>query len=138
MGMIAGGVVLLIFGLVIMAGSIVAMTTAQSNISDYESVIGELGRMIDPEMEAAYNNAKMMRTGSNIGAAVGLAMLVIGPIVIIAIGANRPKKQEVGKTTQEPERTKLGRLIEKSEYIDDDYKNAVDKLFPHWTKKSSV
>jgi hypothetical protein len=137
MGMIAGGVVLLIFGLVIMAGSIVAMTTAQSNISDYESVIGELGRTIDAEIEAAYNNAKRMQTGSNIGAAVGLAMLVIGPIVI-ALGANRPKKQEVGKTAQEPERTKLGRLIEKSEYIDDEYKNAVDKLFPHWTKKSSV
>lgn len=103
MGLVAGGVGLLIFGILIMIGSVVMMNISQNRVDECRSLVGEVGRFIDPEINNACRNANLMEMGSYIGAAIGLAMLVTGT-VLTGVGASRPKKQtDVAKEPSKPE-----------------------------------
>jgi uncharacterized membrane protein len=68
----------LILGVVLMVIGIVLYMIAAIQLSDYEGVIGMLGRALSPEMQQQYETLKTCQTIGLISGAGGLLLSVVG------------------------------------------------------------
>lgn len=101
MGLVAGGVGLIIFGIVILMASIFINGLTEDNVSQCGEWYGQLGQMLDYETSKSCQNASMIQSASQAGIPVGIIIAVVG-IVCLGVGLARPKtksepKPEVGE-----------------------------------------
>jgi len=68
----------LIFGAIVLCGSVFNYMYVQEPISTYESVLGQLGRFFDPAYQQSYERLKMYEMVSVVGAIIGFIFVLVG------------------------------------------------------------
>ena len=101
MGLVAGGVGLIIFGIIILTASFFFNGFTQDDVSQYREWYGQLGQMLDYETSEGCQKASMMQSALYAGIAIGIITGVIG-IVCLGVGLTRTKNKtepqsEVGR-----------------------------------------
>lgn len=94
LGLVAGGIGLIVFGLVVLIAGFFISGYTQDNVSQCGQWYGQLGQMLDPETSQACENVSMMQAVSQAGIIVGIIMAIIG-IVCLGIGLSKPKNKQV-------------------------------------------
>ena len=97
-GKIIGGIVLIILGIFVYAGSSIVNTESSQHVEECNSIIGQLGQSLDQQTVEACNNALGGQSISNIFMFIAIIITIIG-IVLVIIGSvqqskNKKEKQE--------------------------------------------
>jgi uncharacterized membrane protein len=101
MGLVADGIGLIIFGIIILIAGLFINTFTQDDVTQCREWYGQLGQMLDSQTSEGCQNASMMQAASQAGIFIGVIMVVIG-IICLGIGLARAKSKteptsEVGK-----------------------------------------
>jgi hypothetical protein len=94
MGLVAGGVGLVVFGIIVLSTGFFINSYTQDNVSQCEEWYGQLGQMLDPETSQSCQNVSVMQAASQAGIVVGIILAVIG-IVCLGIGMSRTKNKKI-------------------------------------------
>lgn len=94
LGLVAGGIGLIVFGLVVLIAGFFISGYTQDNVSQCEQWYGQLGQMLDPETSQVCQNASMIQAASQAGIIVGIILAIIG-IVCLGIGLSRSRSKQV-------------------------------------------
>jgi ABC-type antimicrobial peptide transport system permease subunit len=93
MGLVAGGVGLVVFGIIVLITGFFINSYTQDNVSQCGQWYGQLGQMLDPETSQSCQNVSMMQAASQAGIIVGIILAVIG-IICLGIGLSRAKSKQ--------------------------------------------
>ena len=94
MGLVAGGVGLIVFGIIVLIVGFFISSYTQNNVSQCEQWYGQLGQILDSETAQSCQNVSMMQAASQSGIIIGIILAVIG-VVCLGIGLSRPKNKQV-------------------------------------------
>jgi hypothetical protein len=94
MGIVAGGVGLVVFGIIVLSTGFFINRYTQDNVSQCEEWYGQLGQMLDPETSQSCQNVSVMQAASQAGIIVGVILAVIG-IVCLGIGLSRSRNKQI-------------------------------------------
>lgn len=93
MGLVAGGVGLVIFGIIVLVAGFYMNSYTQDNVSQCGEWYGELGQMLDPQTSQSCQNVSMMQAASQAGIIIGIILAVIG-IVCLGVGLTGSKDKQ--------------------------------------------
>lgn len=95
MGLVAGGVGLLIFGIIIVAISMSMTNYVDNSVNDCSQWYGRLAQELDSQTARNCNNANITNTGAQFGIITGGLMTVIG---VICLGVGLVRKPQTPRT----------------------------------------
>jgi hypothetical protein len=93
MGLVAGGIGLIVFGIIVLITGFFINTCTQNNVNQCGQWYGQLGQMLDSETSESCQNVSTMQAASQAGIIIGIILAVIG-IVCLGIGLSRAKSKQ--------------------------------------------
>lgn len=93
MGLVAGGIGLIVFGIIVLSTGFFINSYTQDNVSQCGEWYGQLGQMLDPATSQGCQNVSLMQAASQVGIIIGIILAIIG-IVCLGIGLSRTKSEQ--------------------------------------------
>ena len=92
MGLVAGEVGTIVFGIIILTAGFFFSDFTQDDVSQCGEWYGQLGQMLDYKTSEGCQNASMIQSASQACITIGIIMAVIG-IVCLGVGLARTKNK---------------------------------------------
>jgi hypothetical protein len=93
LGLVAGGIGLIVFGIIVLGAGFFMNSYTQDNVSQCGEWYGQLGQMLDPETSQSCQNVSMVQAASQAGIIIGIILAVIG-IVCLGVGLSRANSKQ--------------------------------------------
>lgn len=87
------GALALIFGVIILLGSIITFIAASSTVNNYETDIGQVKRSLDPDAQDEYRRALGWQACSGIGIVIGGILSFVGAYLYFRQEPQRQRPQ---------------------------------------------
>jgi uncharacterized membrane protein len=122
------GIVIVVIGIVVFATGTYVYSVQSSNVQRCQSLTGELGQFLDPEVSEVCRTAPLSITMSLIAVIAGIVMIVIGGVLSFVGVLRKPPTQIADTTTQSGQ--EVGSSMNSVEQKQHDVRTEKENQFP--------